>query len=349
MTGSAFDGASTFEGSSSFEGASSFGSASSFGNVASQPREDLRFHAQGTSPDEAAAAYGSAYGGRFEVTPPARDFSFRYAFVGNDRLTLRTSASTGTIAGEIPHLRDYVVSWFRTGSGLLDWHRFTRHGTTTEPFLFPLERSFGLRFAPHRQNLVHFAPDFLEGVATEFHSGPSQRVSFDHEADAQPAGLARWRTALTDATSAIIDRATAPLLRFNAELMLARVLLVLFPWRAWDVPRVLREPSGSKARVALDFIQHHAHEPITPADAARAAGIHTRSLQQATQRTLGMSPTTYLRNVRLDRARTELLRHDAGTTTVAAVARDWGFGNLGRFASTYQARFGEKPNQTLRK
>ena len=328
---------------------SAFEGSSSLGNVNSEPREDHRFQTQGTTPEQAAAAYRKAYGGRFTITPASRDFSFRYAFLGNDRLTLRTSSCAGSMTGDVPHLRDYVVSWFRFGSGLLNWPRFTRHGTTSEPFLFPLERRFDLAFAPHRQNLIHFVPEFLEGVATEFHSGPRQRVSFDHEADADPGALARWRTAISDATSAIVESATTPLLRFNAELILARVLLVLFPWRAWDVPQVLREPSGSKARVALDFMQHHAHEAITPADAARAAGLHTRSLQQATQRHLGMSPNVYLRNVRLDRARADLLRHAPGTTTVKSVARDWGFGNLGRFSSGYQVRFGEKPNETLRK
>lgn len=328
---------------------STFDGSSSFGTLNTEPREDHRFQTLGTTPEEAASAYRNAYGGRFDVTPASRDFSFRYAVLGNDRLTLRTSSCAGTTRGEVPHLQDYVVSWFRFGSGLLDWHRFTRRGTTSAPFLFPLEQRFGLDFAPHRQNLIHFAPDFLEGVATEFHAGPRQRVSFDHEADADPGVLARWRAAISAATSAIVDAATTPLLRFNAELTLARVLLVLFPWRAWQVPRLLREPSGSKARVALDFLQHHAHEPITPADAARAAGIHTRSLQQATQRHLGIAPTVYLRNVRLDRIRADLLRAAPGTTTVKAVAQEWGFGNLGRFATSYQLRFGEKPNQTLRK
>jgi AraC-like DNA-binding protein len=328
---------------------SAFEGSTAFGSMNSEPPEDHRFQVRGTDPEEAADTFRRAYGGPFSITPASREFSFRYAYLGNDRLTLRTSSCAGTLTGTVPHLRDYVVSWFRFGSGMLNWHRFTRQGSTSEPFLFPLERKFDLSFTQHRQNLIHFAPDFLEGVATEFHAGPRQRVSFDHEADADPSALARWRTAISDATTAIMDAVTTPLLRFNAELTLARVLLMLFPWRAWDVPQVLREPSGSRARVALDFMQHHAREPITPADAARAAGLHTRSLQQATQRHLGISPTVYLRNVRLDRARTDLLQHAPGTATVASVARDWGFSNLGRFASNYRVRFGEKPNETLRK
>ncbi|ARC58366.1 HTH-type transcriptional regulator CdhR [Frondihabitans sp. 762G35] len=313
------------------------------------PAEGRSFETVGTDPRVASAVYAEALGGAdLRVTPVSEEFTFRYASLGNDRVALRTSDCAGSLAGDVHHLRDYVVAWFRAGAGLLDLDRFRRRGSTL-PFLLPAERRFSVDFTPHRQNLVHFGPAFLEDVATEFHAGPPQPVSFDHEADPDSGLLGRWRTAVSDATAAFLEAATAPLLRFGVELNLARALLALFPWRAWDVPLVLRKPSMAKTRLALDFLQHHAHEPVTPADAARAAGLHTRSLQLATQRHLGVSPSTYLRNVRLDRARTELLRGDPGRTTVGAVAREWGFGNLGRFAAAYQARFAEKPNQTLRR
>ncbi|MWV48048.1 helix-turn-helix domain-containing protein [Rathayibacter sp. VKM Ac-2803] len=310
---------------------------------------ERRFEASGENPDQASAVYADAYGGgTFRVAPASRDFSFRYAYRGSERVTLRTSDCAGGLIGEVPHLREYVVGWFRAGGGVLNLRPFTRTEASSAPFLFPAERQFGLDFRPHRQNLIHFAPGFLEDVATESHAGPRQPVSFDHEADPDPTVLARWRAAVSEASAALATAAIAPLVRFTAELNLARALLLLFSWRAWDVPAVLRRPSASRTRVALDFLQHHAHEPITPADAARAAGLHTRTLQQATQRHLGVSPSVYLRDIRLDRARNDLVAGDPCSTTVAAVAREWGFGNLGRFASSYQARFAEKPSQTLR-
>jgi len=310
---------------------------------------ERRFESAGADPDQASAVYSQAYGGgTFRVAPLAQGFSYRYAYRGSDRVTLRTSDCAGGLVGEVPHLREYVVGWFRAGGGRLTLRPFTRTGASA-PFLLPAERQFGLDFQPHRQSLVHFAPGFLEDVATESHAGPRQPVSFDHEADADPGMLARWRVAVTEASAALATAALAPLVRFTAELNLARALLQLFPWRAWDVPAVLRRPSAFRTRVALDFLQHHAHEPITPADAARAAGLHTRTLQQATQRHLGISPSVYLRDVRLDRAHHDLVAGDPCSTTVAAVAREWGFGNLGRFASAYQARFDELPSHTLRR
>ncbi|PPF18458.1 MULTISPECIES: helix-turn-helix transcriptional regulator [unclassified Rathayibacter] len=317
---------------------------------AGDERADRRYEASGDDPSAASAVYSEAYGGgEFRVAPLQRGFSYRYAVRGSDRVTLRTSDCSGALTGQVPHLKEYVVGWFRAGGGRLNLPPFTRTGALSAPFLFPAERQFGLEFEPHRQNLIHFAPGFLEDVATETHAGPRQPVSFDHGADADPGVLARWRAAVTEASAALATAAITPLVRFTAELDLARVLLLLFPWRAWDVPAVLRRPSASRTRVALDFLQHHAHEPITPADAARAAGLHTRTLQQATKRHLGVSPSVYLRDVRLDRAHSDLVAGDPCSTTVAAVAREWGFGNLGRFASAYQVRFDEKPSHTLRR
>lgn len=36
-------------------------------------------------------------------------------------------------------------------------------------------------------------------------------------------------------------------------------------------------------------------------------------------------------------------------TTVAAIARRWGFAHLSRFAQRYHAEFGEQPSETLRR
>lgn len=44
-----------------------------------------------------------------------------------------------------------------------------------------------------------------------------------------------------------------------------------------------------------------------------------------------------------------LLRPDPLTVTVASVACQWGFTNLGRFAAAYAARYRETPTETLRR
>lgn len=99
-------------------------------------------------------------------------------------------------------------------------------------------------------------------------------------------------------------------------------------------------------RRALAYIEEHAREPITLEDIARAAGISTRGLQHAFQRTLGTSPSAQLRAVRLAGAHEELR---AGTPLkVADVARRWGFSSASRFARYYRENYGRNPGQTAR-
>ncbi|WP_166404610.1 AraC family transcriptional regulator [Labedella endophytica] len=304
----------------------------------------------GEDVDEARQTYQDAYDGqRFAVHRGTEPFSFRYASVGDDRVSLRTSTLTGHLSGEVPHLRDYVVSWFRSGGGELTRRNHPTSLKATTPFLLPSEQRFAFSFGPHHQNLVHFAPAFLEDIATEFHAGPAQAVSFDHDAMPSDDGIAQWRVAVSAATEDLVSPVASPILRLAAQRSLARSFLQLFPWFGIDVPPVLREPSLARTRLALEYLHHHAHEPVTPADAARAAGLHTRTLQHHLNRHLDTSPTAYLRDIRLDRTHTALAGLSTDETTVAAVAQQWGFGHLGRFSAAYRSRFGEHPRDTLRR
>jgi AraC-like DNA-binding protein len=61
------------------------------------------------------------------------------------------------------------------------------------------------------------------------------------------------------------------------------------------------------------------------------------------------TPMGYLRVVRLELARTELIRGGQRALSVAAVANALEFAHLGRFARDYKARFGEPPSRTLRR
>lgn len=99
-------------------------------------------------------------------------------------------------------------------------------------------------------------------------------------------------------------------------------------------------------RRAISYIHTHASEPITVDDVARAARISTRGLQYAFRRALDVSPTEYLRDVRLAGAHEELRRLDA--PRVAEIARRWGFASASRFAAHYRARYGRTPAQTSR-
>jgi AraC-like DNA-binding protein len=61
-----------------------------------------------------------------------------------------------------------------------------------------------------------------------------------------------------------------------------------------------------------------------------------------------MSPTQFLRQVRLRHVHRELLSADPSTTVAEAAAR-WGFLHQGRFAAQYRERYGVQPGDTLRR
>ena len=102
-------------------------------------------------------------------------------------------------------------------------------------------------------------------------------------------------------------------------------------------------------RTAVDVIEAEAHLPLTLSAIAARSQVSARSLQQGFKRHLGMSPMSYLREVRLRRAHQTLLESDPSAVTVASVAYDWGFTNLGRFAAAHAARYREQPAKTLRR
>lgn len=119
---------------------------------------------------------------------------------------------------------------------------------------------------------------------------------------------------------------------------------ILHPGRLPDARALSRT-----VRVAREYIEHHAHEPLTVDLIARQAHVSVRALQSAFRRELETTPLGYLRRVRLIHARDQLLDADPRTVSVADVARQWGFANAGRFAAEYAELFGEKPSHTLRR
>ena len=74
-------------------------------------------------------------------------------------------------------------------------------------------------------------------------------------------------------------------------------------------------------------------------------GVSRRTLQNAFQRVLDMGPLAYVKAVRLKQAR-EALKHAQSVTEAATACGFWHFGH---FAHDYQAQFGERPSDTLRR
>ena len=142
------------------------------------------------------------------------------------------------------------------------------------------------------------------------------------------------------------DLGQHPLIVAHLEQLVAATLLSVQPHDQRDArPARCTAVLPRHVRRAQEHIEAHADEPLTADQLARIAGVSTRSLYSGFSTFIGTSPMNYLRDVRLNRVRAELLQ---GQGPVGAVALRWGFAHAGRFSADYRKRFGETPTMTLR-
>ena len=96
-----------------------------------------------------------------------------------------------------------------------------------------------------------------------------------------------------------------------------------------------------------DVLASQGDRRLSMSELTAAVGVPERTLRLCCAEFLGMSPTAYLRLRRLNLVRSALLHSNSRTETIATVARQHGFSELGRFAAAYRAVFGEAPSATL--
>ena len=96
-----------------------------------------------------------------------------------------------------------------------------------------------------------------------------------------------------------------------------------------------------------DFVAANGNRPLYLAEICAAIGASDRMLRICCQEHLGMGPMRYLWLRRMHIARRALGLATPATATVAQIAMDHGFWELGRFAGRYRALFGESPSASL--
>lgn len=76
--------------------------------------------------------------------------------------------------------------------------------------------------------------------------------------------------------------------------------------------------------------------------------ISRRTVQNSFRAVTQTTPVNYIRCIRLNGVRRELLGSQPGELSIGDAAGRWGFYHLSHFAADYQALFGELPSQTRR-
>ena len=97
------------------------------------------------------------------------------------------------------------------------------------------------------------------------------------------------------------------------------------------------------------IVQANLDKPARIPELSRAVGVEPRQLRRACRAILGMTPVSYLQTQRLSEVRRTLSTQDGAASTITEVASRFGFHELGRFAATYRAAFGEHPSETRQK
>jgi transcriptional regulator GlxA family with amidase domain len=96
------------------------------------------------------------------------------------------------------------------------------------------------------------------------------------------------------------------------------------------------------------YLRAQMDTPVPISTLCRVVGRSERGLRDAFYDVHGMGPKRWLLAERLKGVRRALIHPRAGATSVTLVATAHGFYQLGRFAGSYRAVFGEAPSETLR-
>lgn len=310
----------------------------------------IRSGQSGKDLDQARLMYEDGYNGtgfRTELTDS--EFGFHYTVAGDKNMTLRSSMFLGTIEGAIQPENEYVVAWLSQGEAAFTVDDEVSPLQLGRPAMFPTGKRFVFQATDFKESLIHFNASFLEEVAAEHEGVLLGPLEFDHRVAPRGEALARWRSTVDEAARTILASSPTPLQLDAIDRRTAAALLDTFPHRKAELPPELLNPRNARLREAVEYVHAHVHLPLSPTDIAEKVGLSPRGLQQAFQRQLGMTPTEYLRVLRLDRVRIELEHLSPEEVSVGDVAARWGFTHAGRFAANYTARFGEQPSATLRR
>lgn len=99
---------------------------------------------------------------------------------------------------------------------------------------------------------------------------------------------------------------------------------------------------------ARTYIDSNFIHPIKLSDICKASHANERMLERAFKDYFDLTPSEYLRQVRLNHA-WKALKNNEAATPIAQIASYCGFSHLGRFAGYYRKQYGESPSDTAGK
>lgn len=139
-------------------------------------------------------------------------------------------------------------------------------------------------------------------------------------------------------------------LRMINDTILSLVFKVLKKTTPSRDKRINQSKRCEGVRHVIDYLHSYGETIPTVPELCKIAKLSERNLQYGFKEYLGITPICYLRLLRLNGVRRDLLiSNNNKKDRVVDVALNWGFIELGRFAREYRQLFQELPSATLRK
>lgn len=289
-------------------------------------------------------------------TRDGRVLDFRLRYLASERLTVGHLIYGADAELLVPPMRDcYHLNLTLSGSTMVSQRgRWASTDAGRSGVLFSPTDSFTVRWSPDAiQYAVKLPRRSVETHLAKLVHRPVERpVEFDLGVDLSPAAgqsLLASVHFLRQELARPGGLATMPVARDQVESLVLTQLLLTIPNNYAELLRGPEPPARQQhIRRVVELVEAHPDRDLTLPELAQAAGTTARALQRGFKELVGMSPTAYVRAVRLDRVRDELLA-GGPTVSVTDVAMKWGFFHLGRFAQQYKDRFGVLPSHTARR
>jgi AraC-like DNA-binding protein len=297
--------------------------------------------------DEAGALLEDVYGTAMTVdVRPTSSFLFGTESVSDGTFGLGRVRYGGDGATHVAPFTQFCVGLSVTGE--LEWSMGREKGAGLAPFLILPERPFEAEW--HDLDLVTLTLE--TSVVEDAVKARTGREGCLRTRDVNLPGLdLRYLRGVVNHLQTTVrtspDLLQNPLVRGAMRESAVEALLLSFPLVDAEVASGTTTPRTVRRAVA--FFDEHLGEPITVADAARAAGVSVRALELGFREHLGRTPREHLRLARLAAVRSALAASDPFSETVQSIARRWGFTHLSRFAQEYRRQYGELPSATLRR
>lgn len=98
---------------------------------------------------------------------------------------------------------------------------------------------------------------------------------------------------------------------------------------------------------AIDFIDKNLKQKLNSEIVCSACGISERNLRYLFQEMIGLSPMRYIKCLRLNKIRKEILNNN-NEFDIGLIVTNWGINHYGYFAADYKKLFGVLPSDTLK-